>query len=272
MPRKLRLMIGNYLRNRPVQVYFESNKIYTLRWLVNSIVNFTEPYTLELAKKIIKQGDVFVDIGANAGIYSFTLSKIVGQQGKVYAFEPDPRNYKLLEKSIKANSINNIIVYPIAVSDKTGQAKFNLDIDSSQSSLIELENRKRVCYKSIKVPTISLDDFVSKKNIKKINLIKIDVEGGEPLVVKGMENTIKNNPDLKIIMEFTPAYLKQLKINYLVFLNYIRKLGFKCAIIDEDNNKLISNIEKYITKDFNILGKTKINLLLYKNIIIEDII
>ncbi|MCS7109719.1 MAG: FkbM family methyltransferase [Candidatus Micrarchaeota archaeon] len=83
-----------------------------------------EPGFPDLLKKIIKKGELFIDVGAYKGFYSLIASELVGEDGKVLAFEPNYKSFEILVKNIKLNSISNIIALNIALSDFDGRASF----------------------------------------------------------------------------------------------------------------------------------------------------
>ncbi len=183
----------------------------------------------DLLKKEVNKGDVFIDIGANIGYYSIVASKLVGKNGKIFAFEPDLINYKKLIKNLKRNRCNNIIPLNVAVSDKESKIKLFISEDNaSDHRTYGIEGRKSVSIKSI-----SLDDYFSKNNVTKVDFIKIDVQGYEPVVFKGMVKTLKNNRNIKIITEFWPFGLKSAGYDALKYLQDFSELGFKFFLVKE---------------------------------------
>lgn len=129
----------------------------------------------------LKKGDVILDVGAYHGAYSFYALPKIGTTGKIFAFEPDPDNFKILESNIKQNNISNIIPINCALFNKTGKQKFVISNAGSSLYLNEhnlngdsLKNKK-----IISVPTISFKDFIKKYKIKSIDFIKMDCEGSE---------------------------------------------------------------------------------------------
>src|SRR4030095_14202301 len=146
---------------------------------------------------LIKEEDYVFDIGANIGYYSLQAAARIGKNGKVFAFEPVSSTYKKLIDNIKINSFANIIAENIAISNKEGEIElFVADELSTGSSSISMH----VNFSGIKekVSTIILDEYAADNNIKKVDVVKIDVEGCEPMVIEGMT---------KIMNDFKPLIL-----------------------------------------------------------------
>ncbi len=196
----------------------------------------------------VRPGMTIVDIGANIGYYTCLFASLVGETGKIFAFEPDSNNFKLLEASIKINKFNNVILINKAVSDKNGKSNLYLDQNENQSddfnasgghSLVVTDYRN----KFIEVETITLDSYFQKEDTKntKIDFIKMDIEGAEPLALKGMRNIIINNPSLKLISEILPYALKASGTTAQVYLTNLSNIGFKFYLFEE------AGIIKHIT-------------------------
>jgi FkbM family methyltransferase len=131
---------------------------------------------------LIKEGDIVVDIGANQGQYTIFLSKLVSQKGKVYAFEPDPRNFFILKH--KTRKLKNLIIEGIAVGNKKSKVKFYVDKFMGMSTIYKDASASPIT--CLEVDMVSLDDYF--QDLKgDIALIKMDVQGSEPLVLDGMK-------------------------------------------------------------------------------------
>lgn len=168
-------------------------------WKMEMLMRKYEAETVDLFKKIIKPGMTVVDIGAHVGYFSILFSELVGKEGKVLAFEPDPANFNILK--LNAENRKNIETFNLAVSDKEGSIDFYETLDKTGShSLIPSDFRSN----KITVNSITLDNFLSTKKIK-VDVIKMDIEGAEPLALVGMVNTLKN--EVKLVMEFCPNNL-----------------------------------------------------------------
>ena len=172
----------------------------------------------QLFSEIITMGSTIYDIGANVGFYTLLSSKLAGNDGMVYSFEPNPLNINYLNQHIKLNNLDNVKVFDYAVSDNVGFAFFENDTNSSMGYLSN--NGK------LKVKTTSLDYLYEGNEIKKPDFIKIDVEGAELSVLKGAE---------KLLKEFSPILFlathgEEIHINVIDFLE---NLGYKVEGLNE---------------------------------------
>lgn len=132
------------------------------------------PEYIKVLQDNIKEGYTVLDIGANIGFYSLLMSRMVGDSGKVYAFEPEPRNFEILQKNIALNKITNVIVSNLALSDKVGKSFMELSSDSGQHRLSD---------SGVEIQTTTIDEYFKDT---KIDFIKMDAEGSEGKILKGM--------------------------------------------------------------------------------------
>ena len=201
-----------------------------------------EERTTELFKKMVKEGDTIVDIGANIGYFTLLSAKLVGKKGKIYAFEPEPKNYNYLLKNIELNNIGNtVLATQKAISDKTGKTKLYIcEHDTGHHTINQPEGIKS--YKPntgnkesfIEIDTVTLDDFLKDKN-RLVNVVKIDAEGAEMLVILGMDKTIRQNQDIKLFVEFFPLLIKKMGSSPEDFIKkFLEDYGFSIFIIGED--------------------------------------
>jgi FkbM family methyltransferase len=193
-----------------------------------------EPLTTELIKKEIKKGDIVLDIGANIGYYTLIFAKLVGEEGKVYAFEPDPANFALLKKNVKINGYQNVILVDKAVSNKNGKTKLYISEKSCGLHRIYDIHDGR---KFIEIESVRLDDYFKNYN-GRIDWIKIDIEGAEWAAIQGMPLLLEKNKNLKIVTEFAPIFLKEYGIQPEEYLKLLQKYGFRIYNINEDKNKI----------------------------------
>ncbi len=162
-----------------------------IRWQRNAGTNRQEFDTIA---RIVKEGDTVFDIGANIGLLSVWMAKQVGAQGRVYAFEPHPETRKLLKKTIALNEIENITIFPLALSSKTGSAQlYTVGTNHKLSSLGPISDTTYGENASLPIETVTLDSFCLEHHISQIDFLKIDVEGFEYDVLQGAERMLQNH-------------------------------------------------------------------------------
>jgi FkbM family methyltransferase len=164
----------------------------------------------EFVKQHLKEGSIFVDVGANIGYYTIIASKLLGSKGKVYAVEPVPSTATILKINIKLNGCNNVIVIEGAAWSTKGRLILRIPgTNYGYASAVRLGS------KSISVKAIPLDEVLG--SVEYVDLIKIDVEGAEYEVLKGAKNTL-----LK-----TKCVVIELTRNVKEVLEFLMNFGFK---------------------------------------------
>lgn len=192
-----------------------------------------EPFETELFQKVLKPGMTVVDVGANIGYYTLLAARRVGPKGRVLAFEPDPVNYGLLRKNLEVNGYRNVALVNQALSNKKGKAKLYLNPANRGDHRVYDSGDGR---RSVTIRTAILDSFIGKK---KVDLIKMDIQGAEALALAGMKRTIRSSKGLKLFTEFSPESLKKAGSDPKRYLAALTALGFKLSEISEKDGKLI---------------------------------
>jgi FkbM family methyltransferase len=274
--------LGNCFYSKPSKKYINLEKVYSVYAYVykfffiysQNYINlkfihifkyllYEYPLPIIIAS-IVKKGDIVIDIGALVGYYTIFFSKLVGKEGKVYAFEPEPRAFLILKN--KAKRLKNVILERKAVGDKNARIKFYLDKSIAGSSVYkDAVGSYEAC---IEVDMISLDEYF--RNLKdEIALIKMDVQGAEFLVLKGMKNLIKKVK--AIIFEYWPDGLKAAGIEPIELFNLLKKYNFEIFYVDQNLN-IINITNKIDVKDYinliainkELINKSKYNNLIFK--------
>ncbi|MGA2919430.1 FkbM family methyltransferase [Methanoregula sp.] len=163
-----------------------------------------EKSTQNLMKHLIKPGMTILDIGANIGFFTLFMAKLIHKEGKIYCFEPHPTNFQLLLDNIKSNDLKNVYPVNLALSNVTGKQQLSLNFfNDGGHSLGNLSNNLEVSkinpsVDKILVNTCTIDEFIAKNHIEKVDFIKIDVEGAEYWVFEGAKKLLSqsNAPDI----------------------------------------------------------------------------
>lgn len=222
-----------------------------------SVFGVFEPFMTKIIAGEIKEGDTVVDVGASIGYYTLMFARLVGEKGRVYAFEPAPEIFALLEKNVKANGYKNVILSNKAVSDKAGKAMLYL---CDYNNMAHTMSKTRAGAKSVEIETIKLDDYF-KDHGGKIDLVKIDIEGAECAAVRGMEQTLRKNRSVKLVTEYYPRWLSSFGSSGKEYLGLISSLGFGISDINEETEQVEPSTADKVLKKYSPEKKTWTNLL-----------
>jgi FkbM family methyltransferase len=197
------------------------------------------PATTAFFFQAVTDGDTVVDVGAHWGYFTLLAASLCGTHGRVFAFEPHPRNFAFLAKNVQANDLTNVVAVQKAVSDRAGYAKLFLARTTVGHSLCALPPQWRAegdpATAAIVVDTVALDEFFAQSSVQP-RLIKLNIEGAERLALAGMRRLIERSPMLALITEFNPAYLNAKAASD--FLEQLAAWGFDLAALDDDRRQL----------------------------------
>jgi FkbM family methyltransferase len=169
------------------------------RWRVH------EPFLTSWLARLVSKGMVVLDVGSNVGYYAVHEAALVGPRGLVVAVEPQPHAYKALLASIKANGLENVVAVRRAVSKASGSLEFavssftnwsRVDVSAGGADLIE----------KINVEAGTVDELVDELGLRRLDLVRMDVEGHEVEMIQGMRETIER---------FRPVICMELHVSYL---------------------------------------------------------
>lgn len=213
------------IRDQDIRLwYFFDSDIGRSLYLTGSFEN----ETLSLIKQIIRPGNVIFDIGANIGQFSVFMSKCLAGSGIVYAIEPYGKNIQLIKKNIEINKVNNISIHQIAIAEASGPTILRVYSDYAYNSLLLIDRKKLLREETVEAQT--LDDFVEKNRITRIDLLKIDIEGFELSAFKGAVETLKKLKPA-IIAEIQPLNIKALGIGRQDIIDYLSVFGYEAFLI-----------------------------------------
>jgi FkbM family methyltransferase len=169
----------------------------------------------------IKEGDVVIDIGAYIGLFTLKAAKAVGNKGIVIAIEPETDNLTFLARNLKRNHIRNVVIIKKGVWSSRGKQRFFLSNESVRHSFLNLGAANRF----VETEVDTLDNILKELGIKKVNLIKMDIEGAEIEAYKGMKETLKHD-------ELNLAFAAYHKINgkektYKTVAPWLERDGFQ---------------------------------------------
>ena len=181
-----------------------------------------------LLQKVLFNGAVVVDVGANIGIYSEFLSHCVGPNGVVHSFEPSPDNFMRLRRATRA--LSNVQPRAAVVGDHSGETmlyisdKLNVDHRAYASD----GNPRR----AVQVQMVALDDYF--KAGERVDLLKLDIQGYELHALRGAKRIISENEDIKLLLEFWPYGLKQAGVNWNELIEMLQRFAMNIMLVQAD--------------------------------------
>jgi len=225
-----------------------------------------EPYLTDLMLSKIKIGDVVLDIGANIGYDTVLFAEKTGKTGKVIAIEPDPINFEILQKNIKENGLKNVVAVQAAVGNENKKMKIfesktnygdhrlweetplnqNPLPDKPEFPLKEGDKSR----KSVEVFCRRLDDLLKELDYQKIDFIKMDVQGFEPLVIEGGKEMIEKNKPI-IFFEYWPWGAKNAGSEIKEMMEFFRKIYKKIFWVDEYIQIHFPASQKFLDKKYS---------------------
>ena len=166
-------------------------------------------------QETVKPGDIVFDIGANVGFYTLLGSRLVGNSGRVIAFEPVIQNLSYLERHVRMNRLRNVMILAVACADSNSLLTFRSGVNRATGHLADTSQDAGIYQTghSVWVPALTVDEFVAKSGLLP-KVIKIDVEGAELHVLKGAQQSlIAAKP--KIFLSIHSAQLRSVCLDYL---------------------------------------------------------
>lgn len=196
--------------------------------LANATSRGLEPGTGDVLRRLVQPGMIVADVGANIGMITLIMAWAAGPGGRVISFEPEAIPRSNLEKMRHLNGLSWVEVRDQAVGAQAGELTFHVSDIIGHSSLYALPESEGS--REIQVEVVRLDDVAPAK---RMDVVKIDVEGAELDVLAGMSGLIAKNKDLAIVAEFGPEHLKRVGQTPAQWFKAFADAGFKAYIIDE---------------------------------------
>jgi FkbM family methyltransferase len=221
----LKAAIGRYLRSAPVVNVQGHRMLAGSSDLLNlAVLGVWEPEETELVRKLVRPGDTVVDLGGNIGYFTLIMARQAGPQGRVFVFEPGPDNFAILRRNVEMNGYRTIVMEPKAVANFSGKVRLHMAAAAPVDHRIfgDPDEQRESC----EVDCVRLDDYPPLRNAA-VSFVKIDVQGAEEMVLHGMEQMLRRNRGIKLLIEFWPFGLRKAGTDPAKMLEYIASLGFR---------------------------------------------
>jgi FkbM family methyltransferase len=192
---------------------------------------YHDSYSLVLVdnmKRYLRQGDVFLDVGANIGYMSAIGAGLVGHSGQVHSFEPIPKYFSRLSKLRKLNPQYSITVNACAAGAEKSTAQAYVTDEVGQNTLLSEYAHAGAIKDEVSVPVIRLDDYLEERKVKSVKLIKIDTEGYEFPVLLGMQRFFERTDERPVIIcEIGPRAYPLLGYKMEDLSRYMTQFGYE---------------------------------------------
>lgn len=159
-----------------------------------------DPKITWVCSRLVRSGDCVLDIGANLGLVTFTLSALVGELGQVHAFEPAPQMQTFLQEAINRNNVTNVKLHRFALGAHDGELM--LSVPRSNAGAASLVSARQTSESTrVAVPVRTLSSVMVSHDVDHVRLLKIDVEGFEPEVLAGAAEFLSRHPPDALVFE-----------------------------------------------------------------------
>jgi FkbM family methyltransferase len=214
-------------------------------------IGVREYLSTEFTKTFLKPGDICIDIGANIGYYALLEARLVGRNGRIFAIEPSRQNIELLNRNIKINQYNNIEPYRGAIGSEECLGFLKLSPNANQHSFV---NQDPTSFSASveEVNIMPLDTFLQDKPYPQF--VRMDVEGYEGEVIKGMRNTLGQKKPLKMFIELHCSLLKD---NGEELLRTLRDNGFIIRALFQERLNLLRRENEAIISLYDFLARNR---------------
>lgn len=155
---------------------------------------------------LAQPGMVVCDVGANVGITTVAFAQRVGPLGRVLAFEPEPFNAAVFRRHLERAPFQTVTLFEMGLDERAGMRQLHVNRACRADSRI-VPGGATPPPGTLNVPCDSLDSVLERLNVSRVDLIKIDVQGFEPFVLRGMRRTLANNPGIQVVLELYPEGL-----------------------------------------------------------------
>ena len=209
-------------------------RCYKSHWVAYSMGTF-EPVTRRVLESLLHPGMTFVDGGANVGLYSVLASKLVGSKGLVHAFEPHPGVYAVLTSNLAVNRSDNVKPWNVALGATRETALLHDSVEPGSHTLVGVDSARGHL-----VHVLPLDEILGED---RVDLVKLDLEGSEPLALQGMKSILARRRKPIVVMEFCSDWLQRSKASPLEVIGFLESYGYKLKAIDDRHQQGPFNLD-----------------------------
>lgn len=213
-----------------------------------------EPESYAIMRQAVQRGMTVLDVGAHVGYYTRLFSQQTGTTGRVFAFEPHPRNFQVLQSNLQTYA--NVQALQVAVGEQESTAQLHDYLMMSASGSLNYDERLRNTQQAqvatgdvaprlanfqpqtYSVRVARLDDLLAQQGVEQVDFIKMDIEGAEMGALRGAQATIARSPRLSLVMEYNPLGLQAFGVDPVRAIDEILAMGFQRVQAIESDGQL----------------------------------
>jgi FkbM family methyltransferase len=225
-----------WLNDEDIAIYTSADSY--IEWTILSNGTYEDEIN-KLIRVSLKNGKNALDIGGNIGLQSIRMSQCAGDTGKVYAFEPLVYLQEKFNSNMLLNKVHNVTLFPFALSDEENEADFTIDKKSWNQGTFSLTNHITGTEKQHVIIKVA-DNIPEIQALNSLDLIKIDVEGFEYQVLRGLKQTLQKHKP-RIIFEYDQNYWINTGQNIADFYIFLQSLGYTIYQVSPVGCELLKN-------------------------------
>jgi FkbM family methyltransferase len=243
---------GKHLQQRWLVEFYDARSEMTLlkvngielcvppRFVSHYIFQEYEPVTQRTFARSLKPGMVVADVGAHIGYYSLLAARLVGESGKVLAFEPCEDTVSILDANVRRNRFENVEVHRCAVGSRREIRRFNITGSSDSNGFYTHPLTETM--RTVEIEQLTLDEIIRTP----LNAVKIDVEGAELEVLEGMREVLARNKKILLWVEWFPAGMRSAGRDPLELPDRLVTLGFRDIQVLDDCNRVVRRMDETV--------------------------
>lgn len=208
-----------------------------------------ESLSRRLYQQSLRPGLTVVDGGAHIGLYTLLAARGLGRDGRIVALEPDPYNFRALRLNVQRAGHQNVTVLRKALSNTMGIASFHRNVGTIGCSLIDRTTVRPSQRIAVEVTTL---DAILGNEVPGALLIKLDIEGAEPLALRGMRQVLKRAESVVLLLELNPPALRDAGADPRALVAELERLGFGVRIVDEQRGQLLPMTKEGAARKANL--------------------
>lgn len=193
------------------------------------------PQETLLVRELLRPGATFVDVGANWGYFTLLASHLVGPEGRVLGLEPDPRLFRVLRENVSRNSLGQARLLRVAAAREAGELTLaGFDEAAGNFGISRIVSHAGAGERTFRVRADSLDHLLDEEGIGRVELLKMDIEGGEGAALAGLERSLADRRVARLLVELHPVELAEQGLSVQEIVEALRSGGYRGYTVNHD--------------------------------------